>query len=308
MTYKHHTFSGIGTTWDVSLPDSCADSQAEALIQSIKARIDVFDKAYSRFRADSLITEISKKAGSYHLPADAQPMMDLYKKMYDITQGKVTPLIGTVISDAGYDASYSLKPKDLIASAPHWENVLEYTANTDGSVELTTKIPVLLDFGAAGKGYLVDIVAHILKDAGLRDFIVNAGGDIAYENETSGSNGTDSGNDANLKVGLENPDNTEQAIGIVEIPSGKSICGSAINRRAWDRFHHIIDPDTVSSPQHIIALWTVADSTLLADGMATALFFKDGKDLQKEFNFEYALVRADHSVEQSPGFPGSFFS
>jgi thiamine biosynthesis lipoprotein len=304
MAYKHHIFAGIGTTWDISFPDSVSADAADRLIEQIKARIEEFDKAYSRFRADSLVTEISKKADTYRLPRDARPMIDLYKKMYDATAGKVTPLIGDVISGAGYDASYSLKPKKTIVPALHWDEALEYTADADGSVALTVKKPVMLDFGAAGKGYLVDIVAELINTAGITNFIVNAGGDIAYKNE----NPAKSASDAALKVGLENPDDTKQAIGIAEIPSGKSICGSATNRRAWDRFHHIIDPDKVESPRHIVALWTVANSTLLADGMATALFFKDGKELQKDFKFEYAVIRADRSVEKSPGFPGSFFS
>jgi thiamine biosynthesis lipoprotein len=52
----------------------------------------------------------------------------------------------------------------------------------------------------------------------------------------------------------------------------------------------------------------VADTGLLADGLATALFFADAAMLQKHYNFEYAIVNNDFSLERSPNFPATFFT
>ena len=286
----HHIFSAIGTSWDIHIPGG-PSAQVDAAIAAAKERIAQFDTSYSRFRDDSLVTEMSRAAGTYELPADAEPMFALYEKLYRITRGKVTPLIGQVISDAGYDASYSLEPKPVIASARAWEDVMRRSGRT-----LTLLEPALLDLGALGKGYLIDIVGAVLTDHGIHSFTINAGGDILYRSAAG----------EKLRIGLEDPADPARAIGVAEIASG-GICGSAGNRRAWKGFHHIIDPHTVTSPVHIKALWVSAETTLLADGLATALFFAEPEALEAHFRFGYAILYADGTGRISPSFPGTFF-
>lgn len=41
----------------------------------------------------------------------------------------------------------------------------------------------MIDVGAAGKGYLVDIVSEILRQAGHTRFVVDAGGDLRHAGE-----------------------------------------------------------------------------------------------------------------------------
>ena len=151
--------------------------------------------------------------------------------MFDLTGGIVTPLVGNLISDLGYDKEYSLKPKEKITAPPDWDEVMTYK-----HPKLTTKKTVLLDFGAAGKGYLIDIVAEIIKSHDIKTFMINAGGDIRCE----------SSGEKNFTIGLENPKNFKEIIGTVSLTTG-SICGSAGNRRRWDKYHHILNTKTLSS-------------------------------------------------------------
>lgn len=44
----------------------------------------------------------------------------------------------------------------------------------------------MIDVGAVGKGYLIDRVADVLADAGLRRFTVDAGGDLVSPCESRG--------------------------------------------------------------------------------------------------------------------------
>ncbi len=285
----HFTFKAIGTTWNIDIEDDLPEK--EKLLGEIMSRIDIFDKTYSRFRSDSLVTEISRKSGNYYLPDDAEKMFSLYKRLYDITKGKMSPLVGQVLSDAGYDSKYSLRPKENVSPAPTWKESIEYK-----HLVLVVKKPVLLDFGAAGKGYLIDIVSDIVAAHGIKNYTVDAGGDIRYENE----------NKKVIRVGLENPENFKQVVGVANITGG-SICGSSGNRRRWGNRHHIIDPRTAKSPEHILALWTVAKNTILADAISTALFFVEPEVLAKEFDFEYAILYKDSAPSVSKSFPGSFF-
>jgi len=280
-------FEAIGTAWEIEIG---ADAPvAKKAMRSVHARIEEFSKNYSRFRPDSLVTQMSKKSGRYVLPDDARPMLDLYHELYDLTRGRMTPLIGSVLEEAGYDAGYTLRPKTLHRPLS-WDECLGYDFP-----DLTVKQPAMLDFGAMGKGYLVDIVGTVLRGYGIKEFVINAGGDILH----GGSNP--------VQVGLEHPGDTTQAIGVAEFKN-RALCGSAGNRRAWAGFTHIIDPDTLASPHDIKAVWVVAESALLADALTTVLYFTTPAALLKRYNFSYGIVSGDLSLTYSPDFPAEFFA
>ncbi len=287
---KSFEFDAIGTSWKIDILDEVSEQEASFLQKSIQDRIKIFDKNYSRFREDSLVSEMSRKAGTYTLPDDAKPLMDIYKKMYDMTGGMLTPLIGSLMVQAGYDANYSLRPKELHHPVK-WEDTLEYNFPN-----LTLKHPALLDFGALGKGYAIDIVSNILRAKNIQSFTVDAGQDIFYCNTKNTA----------LRVGLENPNNFEQVIGVAEIYN-QSICGSSGSRRKWATFHHIMHPFALESVRNIVATWAIAPTALEADALASALFFVPGTFLKTEYNFEYVILYSNFSVDKSDAFPGELF-
>jgi thiamine biosynthesis lipoprotein len=291
MAIRKTSFDAIGTKWALEVRDTMKDEAWENLLVRIYARIQEFDKTYSRFRKDSLVSQMAEKAGRYDLPEDGFAMLEFYEELYVATGGKVTPLIGQVISDAGYDAEYSLKPKAL-HSAPRWEDVL--TFDTRG---ITLKEPALLDFGAAGKGYLVDIISELLTKAGLKNFTLDGSGDIMHRTSKKEA----------LEIGLENPEDRTEAIGVVEL-SNKSLCASSGSKRQWGKFTHIIDPEKLESPRQVLATWVIADDTMTADGLATALFFTDAKDLHEQFDFSWAVLDNDMELEHSKDFPVEVFA
>ena len=189
-------FQAIGTKWVIDINQKLEDGKKAELFKKINDRVVEFDLAYSRFRLDSLVTLMSQKSGDYILPPDADEMISLYKKMYDVTGGLVTPLIAQVLVDAGYDANYSLIQKPLTKPLP-WDKVLKWQ-----NPKLTLVSPALLDFGAGGKGYLVDIVSEILKENGIDSYCVDAGGDMRYR----------SFENKKFCIGLEHPSDLIQDI------------------------------------------------------------------------------------------------
>jgi len=284
-------FEAIGTHWVVDIYEKLSSSKESFLLEKIQERIGVFDFHYSRFRKDSLVARMSEESGVYTLPDDAERMFEIYRIVYDLTRGKVTPLIGNTLVQAGYDKEYSLKVKTL--SIPDtWDDVFEYVHPT-----LNMKKPYLLDFGAGGKGYLVDIIGEVIRSCGVEFFCVDAGGDMLYFAEDR----------KKLRVGLENPNNTSEVFGIAHIECG-SICGSAGNRRQWGKYHHIIDPFTLTSPRDIVAVWTTSSSALVADILTTALSFVSPDVLSPYFTYEYFIVYADGTFIISSGFPIELFT
>lgn len=281
---------GIGTHWVIDLYETVEQPQLRHLKALVAERVEKFDRAYSRFRADSIVAAMSQATGRYRLPTDAGPMIEFYHSLYEATDGLLTPLIGNTISEAGYDAHYSLKAGELHAPIA-WDEALSW----DGE-SLTIHQPVLLDFGAAGKGYLVDLLGQLLDAQGLHRYCVDGSGDLLYCNRSTA-----------LDVGLEDPADSSLAIGVAHITQS-ALCGSATNRRRWEGYHHIIDPQKLSSPEHLAAVWVSADTAMLADGLSTALFFTPAQSLHKRYNFGYALLYSDGGLECSDNFPGHFFS
>jgi thiamine biosynthesis lipoprotein len=68
-----------------------------------------------------------------------------------------------------------------------------------------------------------------------------------------------------------------------------------------------MNPKTLASVENIKAVWVVADTTLIADSLATCLFFVNPDILIKKFSFEYCVLYHDNAVLISNGFPGEVF-
>lgn len=274
-------FEAIGTQWEIDIRTQIDVQKLEDIKKRVSETITDFDRYFSRFIPNSFVSSLAHKKGTIQVNEDFVSMLWMYLPLYFLTDGTFTPLIGSLLDQAGYDKDYSLQEKP-ITDIPALTDVVEVLDPTH--IEL--KQPVLFDFGAIGKGYLVEKVADILRSNGINDFTVDGSGDILVEGSIQ------------LKIGLENPFNTKQIIGTIALKN-KAICGSAGNRRKWGRFHHIINPKTKTSPKEIEAVWVVANSCALADGLSTALFFVSPEALQKQFQFEYLIITKDMRIAHS---------
>jgi thiamine biosynthesis lipoprotein len=218
-------------------------------------------------------------------------MMRLYHTLYVHTGGLVTPTVGRSLEDIGLDAHYSLKEKTVVAPSPDFLEAVRI----DDSSHITLRVPVLLDLGALGKGYLVDRLYEFLRDKGCREFLVDGSGDIRYH----------SASETPITCGLEHPYDTSLAIGTLQITSG-ALCASATNRRRWGTRNHYINPHTNESPEAVVATWVYAETAADADGLSTALFFVEPEQLTS-FSFEYLVVNAHLQKKNSAGFTAEFF-
>lgn len=276
-------FEALGTQWQVETLLPLADD----VKAKITTRIETFDETYSRFRDDSLVAKLAASAGTYEFPEDARELVAFYELLYKATDGAVSPLVGNILEQAGYDKEYSLKPSE-VEPAPAWDDVMTW----DGCKVATTR-PLTLDFGAAGKGYMNDMVGELLEQAGHKTYVVDASGDVRVRGQTE-------------TVGLENPYDPASVIGAAKVADA-SICASAINRRAWaDGWHHVVDPRTGRPVSDVVATWVIADTTMVADGLATALFFVPA-DTLAAWDFEYVRLHADGTVEHSADFVGELY-
>lgn len=322
--------------------------------QRICAFVEEYERTLSRFRADSLVARMAcaKAGGDFEFPSWAQPLFAIYDEFYAATHGAFDACVGADLLALGYDNSVQFVP-ELAANASEnsgtdsasWSKyhcALPVTwadiSRDSGGTTLHTSHSVRLDFGAVGKGYFVDLVTQILKDElGGEissdddspvdfDFLVNAGGDMhaCFSDE-----------DCQIKVALENPFDTTQAVGVASIASG-SLCASSTARRRWkvkdanclaaDAFEsnvvatHLINALDGVPSQKLSASWTYipaktcACPTAYADALATALFVSQENDLQKivqTVGAEFAVIlpnRMACQVRSTSAFPARFFA
>ncbi len=314
--------------------------------QRIRAFVEEYESVFSRFRADSLVSRMAcaEHGGDFEFPAWAGPLFALYSEFYSATHGAFDACVGADLLALGYDNSVKFVPesagsasKDSGSVSGGWSKyrrALPVTwadiSRDSGSATLHTNQPVQLDFGAAGKGYFVDLVTKILKEElgsdspvdsdslSDFDFLVNAGGDMraCFSEENN-----------QIKVALENPFDTTQAVAVASIASG-ALCASSAARRRWKVKNasgfesnliatHLINALDGIPACDLCASWAYVPSktcdfpTAYADALATALFVSKESDLQKILqttSAEFAVMLPNKTLRKTAAFPAHFFA
>lgn len=280
------SFDAIGTVWHIDTDAPLAGETQDA----VTALIERFDREWSRFRADSLVTALARGEGAVHAPSDAEVMLGLYATLSEATGGAVNPLIGEALARRGYDADYRLTDRGAEPAPADWRGRVRLS---EGALEVVP--PAILDVGALGKGRLVDLVHALLRGRHPGGVTVDAGGDIATSGRIE-------------RVALEHPYDPKRAIGVWEVADG-ALCASATTRRAWgDGLHHVLDGRTGQPVRTIVATWARADTAMLADAAATALFFDGGPRFAHERAISWVRMTSAGAVEWSPDCDAELFT
>lgn len=278
-------FDAIGTPWQIETDAPLEPAQRA----QVSALIDRFDREWSRFRSDSLVSALAAGADAVPIPRDAVALFETYAQLSTVTAGAINPLVGDALARRGYDADLSLDDRGATSSPADWRRVLDWSGD-----QLALAHPAVIDVGAIGKGRLVDLVFELLRGLVNGAIVVDASGDLRVRGETH-------------RIGLEHPFDTRRAIGVVEI-ADEALCASAINRRAWGSgLHHVLDARTGEPVRTIVATWAIAETAMRADAIATALFFDGGPKLAHEWGVQWVRMTTDGTVQWSPASKAELF-
>jgi len=196
------------------------------------------------------------------------PLVRRAKILREMSDGLFDPAIGAIISAWGFHADELPKgtrpPLDrirrLVALHPSMAEV-----RIEGNTVSSRNRAVQLDFGGFAKGEAVDRAIRRLREAGIRNAIVNAGGDL----KVIGSHG-----DRPWRAGIRNPKDWG-VIATVDLASGEALFTSGNYERYREyegiRYAHIIDPRTGMPVEHIVSATVLHTDGALADAAATAL-------------------------------------
>ncbi len=125
-----------------------------------------------------------------------------------------------------------------------------------------------LDFGAIAKGYAIDRAIEVLKHRGIKNAIINAGGDIRLIGRHR---------DRPWRIGIRHPRDKGEVVASLELEGDVAVVTSGDYERFYMhdgvRYHHILDPKTGRPALKVQSATVVANgSAMLADAWSTALF------------------------------------
>jgi thiamine biosynthesis lipoprotein len=146
---------------------------------------------------------------------------------------------------------------------------------------------VSLDFGGFAKGVALDMAMQHLRAMGIKNAIINAGGDL----NVIGSHG-----DRPWKVGVRHPQG-KGVLAAVELQDGEAIYTSGNYERYREHegisYSHIIDPRTGMPVRHVASVTVIDTVGARADAAATALSVAGPKEwyrIARQMGLKYVML------------------
>lgn len=258
----------LGTLVDISLWD-VDDSKASAAVRAIDKRLQEFSHHWHAWLPGRLHTINTALANgqSIKLNDTELKLLRQAKALAEQSGELFNPAIGRLIALWGFHSDSPTGPpptdnaiKRLLEQHPTMAD-LRFDDHTVSSVNPA----VQLDLGAFAKGYAVDEAIELLKQRGIDNAIVNAGGDL----RAIGRHG-----ERPWHIGIRHP-REPGVIAAVETSGDESIFTSGNYERFYDykghRYHHIIDPRNGYPSQGALSVTVINDNAATADAAATAL-------------------------------------
>lgn len=142
-----------------------------------------------------------------------------------------------------------------------------------------------IDLGALAKGYTTQKVGEYLKQQGISNYLINAGGNV-LAGDVSGKSG--------YKIGIQNP-NDNTVFKVLKIKEKAIVTSGGYERfYVYDgkKYHHIIDPSTNFPGEYMKSVTVIADDSGLADALSTTLFLMPVEVGKKYLEKNYENVDA----------------
>jgi FAD:protein FMN transferase len=267
-------FSGatMGTTYNVTAIDHDRSVNGADLGQGIEAALAQVTREMSNWDAGSELSRLNAAAPGEALPVSPALYQVLAgaQHVHRASEGRFDVSIGPLIELWGFGAGGAqARVPEAAEIAQALDRVGQDRVLTleDGAVR-KNEGGAAVYLSGIGKGHGVDRVAQVLRDAGLRDFMVEIGGDL-YASGRNGD-GTD------WQIGVESPlpglRDVTRVLGVSRL--GMATSGDYRNffEAGGRRYCHIIDPTTGAPISHATVSATVlTEDAMLADAWSTAM-------------------------------------
>jgi len=291
----------LGTVCSITL----YDKGTAAVYNEIFKRLREIENRMSVNLPDTDVARINAAAGISSVQVHEDVFEVVRRAIYfaEISGGAFDPTVGPLVSiwEIGGKNPHVPSQEEINAalSLINWRNVELDSKNH--SVFLK-RYGMALDLGAIAKGYAADEAAAIIRKAGLKQAIIDLGGNILVYGEKK---------DKSLwRVGLQDPlENRGSYLGIVT--GGEcALVTSGVYERFFEydgrRYHHIFSPfNGYPADSGLLSVTIIAKNSIDADALSTAVFvlgYEKGRALVESLEgTEAFFVFNDKSVKKTNG-------
>jgi len=268
-TVENHQIYVFGTLVDISLWGADAE-QSQAAVAAITADFQAMHRDWHAWKPGALV-EINRAVADgkpARVIPSLLPIFEQSKSLSAASDRLFNPTIGRLLNLWGFQAderpSGPPPPKEaiarLVAADPGMEDV-----RLEGDTLYSDNPTVQFDFGAFAKGYAVDRAIERLREFGIENAIVNAGGDL----RAIGSKGGQP-----WRIGIRHPQG-EGVLGAIEVSGDESVFTSGNYERYREHegvhYTHILDPRTGMPVEGVTSVTVIHENGAVADAAATAL-------------------------------------
>ena len=268
----------------------CPPDSADAVLAGVEQTIHRLDHQLSVYE-DGATGRLNADSRAALVNPHLHNLVTASDSLHRLTGGRFDPTTGGLVRLWGFPGSPAVPESAAIKTAlllTGWDSLVTVTAD---SVRLASG--VMLDFGAAAKGYAADVGWQRAMDLGADAALVEIGGEVRC--------GSAAGFEKTWTVGIRHP-RSEGLLETIELNEGAVATSGDYESYFMDdtgrRYSHILDPDTGWPANGAASATVLARSCLVADAVATALVI-GGVHLAD--SLPEAMVRAILIIEDSGG-------
>lgn len=292
-------YSTMGTNIVIEVHHESQSTRKEA-ISAVVNEMERINQTMSTYIGSSDISQINALAFAQEVKISKE-IFDLLALSFQISE-LTGGAFDITYASVGYLYRYpdKAKPSDeqiaTLLSAVNYKLVLLNEANV--SVRFLHK-DLRIDLGGIAKGYAVDNAIELLRNMGITNALVTAGGDTRLLGDRLGKPWI---------VGIRDPRNADkQAVVIPLSESAMSTSGDYERYFEEDgkRFHHILSPKTGKSTYEVQSVSIIGPESVYNDALSTAVFvmgLEEGIGLINALpDFEAIVMDANRRMHYSNG-------
>ena len=262
------------------------------------------EKLMSTWIPESDVVRINRSAGvrPERVAAEVRDVLETARQVSEWTNGKFDVTFGALSGLWKFDHDQDNVIPDM-REVRRRLPLIDYRAiqidDHAGTVFLA-RTGMSIHLGGIGKGYAVDRAAGLLRERGIRDFMIQSGGDIYV----AGLNDR-----RPWRLGIQDPRGAANHVfAEIDLTDG-TFSTSGDYERAFmmngRRFHHILDPATGEPARGARSVTIVTNRAVIADGLSTGVFIlgtQAGMALVERLpDVEAVIVSDDNEVAISSG-------
>jgi thiamine biosynthesis lipoprotein len=268
MKFHRFDFNAMGSPCDIQLYAN-TQTAAQRMAQTVIADVQRLEARYSRYRADSFLSDINRTAargGSIEVDAETAGLLHYADTCYQQSDGLFDISSGILRKAWRFDSGCLPDPQQIEALLKKvgWDKVRWQSPRLSFRVK-----GMELDFGGIVKEYAVDRAAALCVKAGVRHGAINLGGDI----KIIGSHPDGSA----WRVGIRHPRDKNAVLQTLHLHDG-ALASSGDYERCLVidgvRYGHILNPKTGYPVQQLAAVSVVGDFCVVAGSASTIAMLK----------------------------------